>query len=89
MPAVPDHGYQPDEESRAEDFWNGELNTKDQSTPLIRLENIAHSVEVKRMLSNLIEKEREEKKVVGRDMYGAAGHLDDIEYGNEPQDLDL
>ena len=47
-----------------------ELNTKDQSTPVIRLENIAHSVEVKRMLSNLIEKEREEKKVVGRDMYG-------------------
>ena len=66
-----------------------EMNTKDQSTPLIRLENVAHSVEVKRMLSNLIEKEREEKKVVGRDMYGAAGHLDDIEYGNEPQDLDL
>ena len=46
----------------------------------IRLENIAHSVEVKRMLSNLIEKEREEKKVVGRDMYGAAGHLDDVDY---------
>lgn len=60
-----------------------ELNTKDQSTPVIRLENIAHSVEVKRMLSNLIEKEREAKKVVGRDMYGAAGHLDDVEYDGE------
>ncbi len=57
-----------------------EINTKDQSTPVIRLENIAHSVEVKRMLSNLIEKEREAKKVVGRDMYGAVGHLDDVEY---------
>ena len=57
-----------------------ELTTKDQSTPVIRLENIAHSVEVKRMLSNLVAKEREEKKVVGRDMYGAAGHLDDVDY---------
>lgn len=56
-----------------------ELNTKDQSTPVIHLENIAHSVEVKRMLSNLIEKEREAKHVVGRDMYGAAVHLDDME----------
>lgn len=56
-----------------------ELNTKDQSTPVIYLENIGHSVETKRMLSNLIEKEREEKRVVGRDMYGASSHLDDME----------
>lgn len=56
-----------------------ELNTKDQSTPVIYLENIGHSVEIKRMLSNLIEKEREEKRVVGRDMYGASSHLDDME----------
>lgn len=57
-----------------------ELNTKDQSTPIIRLENISHPVEVKRMLSNLIEKEREEKNVVGRDMYGAAGRLDNLDH---------
>lgn len=60
-----------------------ELNTKDQSTPTIRLENVSQPVEVKRMLSNLIEKEREEKNVVGRDMYGAAGHLDDTEFDLE------
>lgn len=53
-----------------------ELMSKDQSTPMILLENIGKPVQVKRMLSSLIEKERIEKKVVGRDMYGAAGHLD-------------
>lgn len=63
-----------------------ELNTKDPSTPIIHLENIARPVEVKRMLSNLIEKEREEKQVVGRDMYGAAGHLDFSESDLEESD---
>ena len=56
-----------------------ELHTKDRSTPTIRLENIARAVEVKRVLSDLIEKEREEKHVVGRDMYGAASHIDPME----------
>lgn len=60
-----------------------ELHTKDRSTPIIRLENIAKSVEVKRVLSDLIEKEREEKNVVGRDMYGAISHIDPIEETDE------
>ncbi len=64
-----------------------ELNTKDRSTPVIRLENIARPVEVKRMLSDLIEKEREEKKVVGRDMYGASSHIDPAELDLE-EDMD-
>ena len=55
-----------------------ELHTKD-STPVIRLENIAKSAEVKRVLSDLIEREREEKHVVGRDMYGAISHIDPME----------
>lgn len=53
-----------------------ELMSKDQTTPVIFLENIRRPVQIKRMLSNLIEKERMEKKVVGRDMYGAAAHVD-------------
>ena len=53
-----------------------ELHTKDRSTPVIRLENIAKSAEVKRVLSDLIEREREEKHVVGRDMYGAISRPD-------------
>ena len=56
-----------------------ELHTKDRSTPVIRLENIAKAAEVKRVLSDLIEKEREEKHVVGRDMYGAISHIDPME----------
>lgn len=56
-----------------------ELHTKDRSTPVIRLENIAKSAEVKRVLSDLIEREREEKHVVGRDMYGAISHIDPME----------
>ena len=35
--------------------------------------------QVKRVLSDLIEKEREDKKVVGRDMYGAVSHIDPME----------
>lgn len=66
-----------------------ELHTKDTTTPVIRLENIGRSVEIKRMLSNMVEKEREEKQVVGRDMYGASshincsGHHDELEDGRE------
>ena len=56
-----------------------ELHTKDRSTPVIRLEIIAISAEVKRVLSDLIEREREEKHVVGRDMYGAISHIDPME----------
>lgn len=53
-----------------------ELNTKDRSTPVIRLVNIKSPVQVKRLLSQLIEKERLEKQIVGRDMYGASAHFD-------------
>ena len=56
-----------------------ELHTTDRATPVIRLENIAKSAEVKRVLSDLIEREREEKHVVGRDMYGAISHIDPME----------
>lgn len=60
-----------------------ELNTKDRSTPIIRLENIGNPVAVKRMISELVEKDREEKNVVGRDMYGASSHLDCDECGHD------
>lgn len=62
-----------------------ELNTKDRSTPVIRLENIAKPAEIKRMLSNLIEEERREKNVVGRDMVGASSHIDPEEF--DPDDI--
>lgn len=52
------------------------MNTKDRSTPIIRIENIKRPVMVKRMISNLIEKDRREKGMEGKDMYGASGHFD-------------
>ena len=56
-----------------------EMNTKDRSTPVIRLVNIGHPADVKRMLSDLIEEERERKKVAGKDMYGSSAHYDPLE----------
>lgn len=53
-----------------------ELTTRDQSTPIIRLENIKKPKMVKRYLSDLIEQERINKRVVGKDMYGASNHHD-------------
>lgn len=65
------------------------MNTKDRSTPVIHLENIKNPVQVKRMISNLIEKEREEKHVVGRDMYGASSNMSDAEMDFDCDDHDL
>ena len=56
-----------------------EMNTKDRSTPVIRLQNIKNPDEVKRLISDMIEEERELKKVVGTDMYGSAAHIDPME----------
>lgn len=56
-----------------------ELNTKDRSTPVIRLENIKNPREVKRLLSELIEQDRADKRIQGKDMYGASNHYDHME----------
>ena len=56
-----------------------ELNTKDRSTPIIRLENISRSKEVKQLLSETIEKSRMRHNLVGRDMYGSSAHIDPVE----------
>ena len=76
---------------------NIELNTKDRSNPVILLENVAHPIKVKRMLSSLIEEERKAKGIDGKDMYGASSHYDPVEgdsYGDmhmhpePPEDVD-
>lgn len=56
-----------------------ELNTKDRSTPVIRLENVGQSKDVKQLISELIEKSRVRHNIVGRDMYGSSGHIDPME----------
>lgn len=53
------------------------LTTKDATSQVIELKNIAESRKVKDLLSRWIEDERIAKRVVGRDMYGASSHMDE------------
>ncbi len=55
------------------------LTTKDASNPVILLQNIGDSKEVKDTISQWVEEERMEKRVAGRDMYGASSHVDDFD----------
>ncbi|MBR6880996.1 MAG: PH domain-containing protein [Clostridiales bacterium] len=52
------------------------LVTADKSTPNIELKNIKGSERVQKALSNIVEKERDEKRVLGKEMFGAAGAFD-------------
>lgn len=63
-----------------------ELNTKDRSTPVIYLQNVSHPTEVKRLLSHVIEQDRIEKRVDGKDMYGASNHFDHMENHTDMDD---
>jgi len=63
-----------------------EMNTKDRSTPVIKLQNVSNPQKVKRLLSDLIEGEREAKKVVGKDMYGSSAHYDPYEMDHDLAD---
>lgn len=49
------------------------LRTKDASDSILVLKNIADSQNVKDMISDLVEQEREEKGLLGREMFGAGG----------------
>ena len=66
-----------------------ELTSRDQSTPIIRLENIKRPKVVKRYLSDVIEQERLAKRVTGKDMYGASNHHDmDLDLDGIPDDME-
>lgn len=54
------------------------LKTRDASDTILEIKNIKDSQRVKDFLSDLIEKEKEEKRVIGRDMYGST-----------PEDMDF
>lgn len=49
------------------------LNTADQSTGILELKNIKQPDKVRKFLSNLIEQQRLQKGVAGREIYGTAG----------------
>ncbi len=54
------------------------------------LENIKHPREVNDLLSELVEKARDQKRVVGKEFYGSDGRLedDDLDLENGPEEDD-
>ena len=52
------------------------LKTADQTTPLLEIKSVKESERVRTALSNIVENERNEKRVLGKEMFGAAGHHD-------------
>lgn len=49
------------------------LNTADKTTPVLEIKNIKSPDRVRKALSNLVEQRRDEKRVTGKEMFGAAG----------------
>ena len=49
------------------------LTTADKSTPVLEIKNIKTPDRVRKALSTLVEKERDEKRVLGKEMFGSAG----------------
>jgi len=49
------------------------LITADQSNPSLYIKNVRHSDRVRKLLSNIVERERNEKRIMGKEMYGASG----------------
>ena len=53
------------------------LVTADKTNPEFEIKSIKDSERVFKSLSTIIEKERDEKRVLGKEMFGTAGHHDD------------
>jgi uncharacterized membrane protein YdbT with pleckstrin-like domain len=53
------------------------LDTADKTHNQITLKNIKDSERVRKAISAIVEKERDEKRVLGKEMFGAAGELGD------------
>ena len=49
-----------------------ELSTADSTTPIIYLQNVKNPDRTRDALSAIAEKERDEKRVLGKEMFGAA-----------------
>lgn len=48
------------------------LNTADQTSPTFEIKNIREADKVRKALSTIVERERDEKRVLGKEMFGAA-----------------
>lgn len=53
------------------------LDTADKSHNQITLKNVKDSERVRKAISAIVEKERDEKRVLGKEMFGAAGEMGD------------
>ena len=61
------------------------LTTADKSTPILEIKSIKTPDRIRKALSNLVEQRRDEKRVTGKEMFGAAGMF----HGAEGEDADL
>lgn len=59
------------------------LRTQDTSDPVLTLKNIKDSLRIKEMISDMVEREREDRGVTGREMFGAGGGPMDAVYHDE------
>ncbi len=53
------------------------LDTADKTNSQMTLKNIKDSERVRKALSAIVEKERDEKRVLGKEMFGASGEMAD------------
>ncbi len=53
------------------------LNTADKSAPELEIKRIKHARQVKEMLSDMVERERDEKRIAAREFMGYADMDDD------------
>ncbi|PKM39467.1 MAG: hypothetical protein CVV04_10700 [Firmicutes bacterium HGW-Firmicutes-9] len=59
------------------------LNTADKTSPEVSIKRIKHAKAVKEMLSDMVEKERDEKRITAREFmgYDDLNDMDDVEHG--------
>ncbi|HWQ98614.1 MAG TPA: PH domain-containing protein [Clostridia bacterium] len=57
------------------------LNTADKTSPEVVIKRIKHAKTVKDMLSDMVEKERDEKRIAAREFMGN-GDVDDVDHVN-------
>ena len=64
------------------------LFSADQSHHTVHLENIKHPEKVRRFLSNIVERERTQKGLIGKEIYGTAGMgMHHEECDHEPDEM--
>lgn len=52
------------------------LNTADQTSPVFEIKSVKDPARVRKALSTRVERERDEKRVLGKEMFGAASGFD-------------